>query len=136
VLPDDEECAMNESNELTRVNKIGLALAGVLGLSDVASIGMPTGDGQDGPPVAIVVLGAVLGVITLAALVPAFRKAGRGAIRLVAGTRIISAISALPAFFVDVDAGLKVFAAIIVVLTVAVVAMILNPGPARAVVAD
>jgi hypothetical protein len=127
---------MNEPNELTRVNRIGLVLAGVLGVSDIATVGIPTGDGNDGPPVGVVVVGAVLGALTLACLVPAFRKASRSAIRVIAGARIISAITALPAFFVDIPAGLKVGAAAIVVLTVAVVVMIINPGPARAVVAD
>lgn len=123
-------------NELTKVNKIGLVLAGLLALSDIATAGIPTPDGDDGPPVAIVVLGVLLGVVTLACLVPAFRRASRGAIRLVAGTRIISAISALPAFFADIDPALKAGAAVVVVVTVAVVAMILNPGPTPAVVAD
>jgi hypothetical protein len=123
-------------NELTRTNKVGLALAGVLGVSDIAAVGMPSGDGDDGPPFAILVVGALLGLITLVCLVPAFRRASRGAIRVVAGARIISAITALPAFFVDIPTGLKVTTAVVVVLTVAVVAMILNPGPARAVVAD
>jgi hypothetical protein len=123
-------------NELTRVNKVGLVLAGLLGLSDIASVGIPTDDGSDGPPLAILVVGALLGVITLVCLVPAFRRASRGAIRVIAGARIISGISALPAFFVDIPVGLKVGTAVVVVLTVAVVAMIINPGPARAVVAD
>ena len=127
---------MNEPSELTKVNKIGLILAGVLGVSDIATVGIPTGDGNDGPPFGIVVVAALLGVLTLACLVPAFRKASRGAIRVIAGARIISAITALPAFFVDIPAGLKVGAAAVVLLTVVVVVMIINPGPARAVVAD
>jgi hypothetical protein len=123
-------------HELTKRNKVGLVLAGLLGLSDVAAVAMPTGDGDDGPPFAIVVVGALLGLITLIALVPAFRNGSRGAIRVIAGARIISAITALPAFFVDIPTELKVTTAVVVVLTVAVVVMILNPGPARAVVLD
>ena len=127
---------MNEPNELTRTNKIGLGLAGLLALSDIAGAGMPTPDGEEGPPLAVLVLGGILGVLTLVCLVPAFRRRSRGAIRVIAGARILSAISALPAFFVDIPTGAKVATAVIVVLTVAVVAMIINPAPARAVVTD
>lgn len=51
-------------------------------------------------------------------------------------TRIISTITALPAFFVDVPAWLKVVVGLFVLLTVAVVAMLLTPAHRQLPVTD
>ena len=66
---------------------------------------MPTPEGEVGPPFGILVLGPSVGVITVVAVVIAWTKANRGAIRVAAGARIVSMLTALPAFFVDVPAG-------------------------------
>jgi peptidoglycan/LPS O-acetylase OafA/YrhL len=82
-----------------------------------------------GPPYSILLLGAVLGLATLAGAAAAWRTGRRGALRLVAGTRVLSAIAALPAFFVDeVPAVLKLLAAVAVVLTVVCVVLVLAPA--------
>jgi hypothetical protein len=113
---------------LSKINKTGLVLAFLLGLVDLAGPFQPTPDGQVGPPYAILLLGGLLGLITVVAVVVAWRTAKRGAIRLVAGARIISMITALPAFFVDVPAWVKVLVGIVVILTIATVAMMLTPA--------
>jgi len=80
------------------------------------------------PPRLPLLLDAVLGVITVVAVVIAWRTLRRGAIRIAAGARIISALTALPAFFVDVPAGLKAAVGIFVLVTAAAVAMMLSPA--------
>lgn len=76
---------------------IGLVLAGLLGLADVVSL--PFGDGET-PPVPVAIASAILGLITLTGVVLAWRGR-RGGIVAVIVTRLLSALSAVPAFFVD-----------------------------------
>jgi hypothetical protein len=129
----DRENAMNTATQtvptlpLSRINKAGLAVAGLLGLLDIASPLMATPEGEVGPPFPILVLDAVLGVITVVAVVIAWRTARRGLVRVAAGARIISALTAFPAFFVDVPVGLKVGVGIFVLVTAVSVAMMLAP---------
>jgi hypothetical protein len=93
--------------------RTGLVLAGLLALSDLVSFAL-------GPqPLGVVIASTVLGVLTLIALVPAWRTGRRAAVVAVAVTRIVSAALAVPAFFVsDVAAGVRVTAAVIIVLAV------------------
>jgi hypothetical protein len=121
---------------LTRRNKIGLVIAGLLALGDCASVFAPTPDGEVGPPLAVIILGGVLGLLTLGALVRAWRSTSRTALRVVAGTRVVSAILALPAFFVDIPPGLAAAAAASVALTVLSVVLILAPAGRPAPVTD
>lgn len=117
-------------NKLSLANKIGLVLAFILGLGDIASLGtlgQTLEPGQDGPPAGVTIFSAVLGLITVVAVVIAWRKGARGAVRAVAGTRILSLLLGLPAFFVSgVPAGAVVLTAIGVVLTVVALALILR----------
>ena len=112
---------------LSRLNKVGLVLAGLLGVMDVGSLAFPTPDGQVGPPYWILVLDGILGVITVVGVVWAVLRQHRGAIRVVAAARIVSLITALPAFFVDPPAGLLLLVGAYAVVTVVVVAMMLTP---------
>ncbi len=121
---------------LTTRNKIGLVLAGLLALGDVGSIFISTPEGEDGPPFVVLAIGLVVGLITLVAIVPAWRTGSRTALRVVAGTRIVSAILSLPAFFVDVPAGLKMGAAAAFALTVVCVVLVLTPANRRVPVTD
>lgn len=112
--------------------KAGLSVAIILGLGDLVSLFLvPTDTGEDdGPPIPILVLATVLGAVTLGAIWVAWRTGSRRAIRVVAGTRILSALTSLPAFFVDIPVGLLVFTALGVVLTVICLVLILSPaGP-------
>ncbi|MGA5363997.1 hypothetical protein [Streptomyces purpurascens] len=117
---------------LSRKNKVGLALAGVLGLIDMASLltAWPDSDAP-GPPVGVLVAGTVLGVITVVAVVHTWFTANRTGSRVVAGSRILSAITALPAFFVTgVPAWAVAVVALLVVVTVVVIALVLSrPAP-------
>ncbi len=121
---------------LTTRNKIGLVLAGLLALGDVGSVFISTPEGEEGPPFAVLAIGLVVGLITLAAIVPAWRTGSRTALRVVAGTRIVSAILSLPAFFVDVPAGIKVGVSVAFALTVVCVVLVLTPADRRVPVTD
>lgn len=117
------------SAPLSKLNKAGLVLALLLGLNDMTGpFQPPTPPDQVGPPYQILLLDAALGLVTVVGAVLAWRTARRGAVRLVAGVRIISMVTALPAFFVDVPAWLKVIVGAYVLLTVAAVAMMLTPS--------
>jgi hypothetical protein len=112
-------------------NKVGLVLAGLLGASDLTSLLMTTPPGEVGPPLAILVLDTLLGLVTVVAVVVAWRTRSRGLVRLAAGARILSMVTALPAFFAGVPAFLVAIVAGVVVLTiVTVVLMLLPPRPA------
>jgi hypothetical protein len=124
------------SSPVSTRTRVGLALAALLGVADVVSAFFPTPDGEVGPPLPIVLLGGVIGLATLAAVVVGWRSGGRGALRIVAGTRVLSAITALPAFFVDVPAWLKLVVAVAVVLTVVCVVLVLSPARQSAAVTD
>jgi hypothetical protein len=125
-----------ENIMLSTKNKVGLAIAGLLGLSDIPAVLMPTPDGEVGPPFGILVLGSILGVITLIAVVVGWTKANRAAIRVAAGARIVSVLTALPAFFVDVPAGIKILVTAAVILTVVSVVLMLSPARQTSPVTD
>ena len=121
---------------LSTKNKVGLVLAGILGIVDVPAALMPTPEGEVGPPFGILVLGSICGVITVIAVVIAWVKANRGAIRVAAGARIVSMLTALPAFFVDVPWFIKLFVTAAVVLTVLSVVLMLSPARQTTPVTD
>ena len=84
----------------------------------------------------VLVLAALLGVVTLVAVVHASRSGSRGALRDVAATRVVSAITALPAFFVGPPAWIVIVVAVTVVLTIACVLLVLAPARRSAPVTD
>jgi hypothetical protein len=118
-----------ETASLTVRNKIGLVLATVLGLGDIVGLfAIPSpAAGEEGPPVAVLIAAGILGVITLIAVVWTWRGGDRVAARIVAGTRILSAVTSLPVFFVgDVPAGLMAVASVGIVLTLIAVWLVLS----------
>ncbi len=121
---------------LSTKNKVGLVLAGLLGLVDIPAVLMPTPEGEVGPPFGILVLGSICGVITVIAVVIGWAKANRGAIRVAAGARIISMLTALPAFFVDVPWFIKLLVTVAVVVTVISVVLMLSPARQSTTVTD
>ncbi|MGA8209129.1 MAG: hypothetical protein WB798_03130 [Nocardioidaceae bacterium] len=116
------------AERLTRLNKSGLVLALLLGLADIGAVFNPTPDGEVGPPMAILVLDSVLGLVTVAGVGYALARRSRGAVRIVAAARVVSAVTALPAFFVGVPAWLEAMVGVFVLLTVASVVMMLAPA--------
>jgi hypothetical protein len=105
----------------SKVFVTGLVIAGLLGLGDI--ITLLAGNGET-PPVEVAAIGAVLGLITVAAVVPAWRGS-RGAVVAIVVSRLLSAVTALPAFFVDDVPGAAVAAAAVgIVITLGAVAML------------
>jgi hypothetical protein len=118
----------------TRKNKVGFVLAILLGLSDVPAVLGPTPDGEVGPPLAVLVLSTICGLVTLAAVAYGWARRSWPAIRAAAGARIVSLLLAMPAFFVDGLPGwLRVATAAFVLVTIATVTLMLVPArPAEA----
>ena len=121
---------------LSTKNKVGLVIAGLLGIGDITAILFPTPEGEVGPPIGILILGSICGVITVIAVVIAWTKASRGAIRVAAGARIVSMLTALPAFFVDVPAGVKILVTGFVIATFVSVVLMLSPARQTTPVTD
>ena len=112
----------------------GLVIAGLLALGDIAT---PLVSDGEHPPIAIGLVCAALGLITAAAIVPAWRRQSRGAVTAIIVTRLLCAVIALPAFVADgVPAAAKVAAATGIGITRGVVALIAprlrRPVPATA----
>jgi hypothetical protein len=105
--------------------RTGLVLLGLLSVGDLA--GPLLTDGEH-PPMSIALIGAALGLASLVLVVMAWRGARRAAVPLIV-LRVLSALSAVPAFFAgDVPAAAVAAAAIIVVLTVIGTALLLVPA--------
>lgn len=111
----------------TTRNKVGLGLAIFYGLSNIPSVIAPSGgEGEDGPPFAILVVCSILGVVATVAGIVAWRRRSRPAARLTAASVVVITLTSLPAFFVDVPAGVKVLVAAGVVLTVVIVVLMFS----------
>ena len=94
--------------------RAGLVVLGLLSLADVATL--PLTDGEH-PPYPVAALATLLGIVSLVLVVQALRDPSRS-LRVLIGLRVLSALTVLPAFFVDnVPAAAQVIAGAIVVLT-------------------
>jgi hypothetical protein len=112
---------------------VGLVLAGILGLSD--AVGPLTGGG-DGPPFAVLLADSILGVVTVVGAVLGWRGRRAGIVAVIV-TRILAALTALPAFFASDVPGAAVAVATvgiaITLLAVVLVVPALRPGRHTAV---
>jgi len=112
-------------------------LAALLSVASFGSaFGPSTPEGEVGPPPVVLWAGAVLGVVGFVAVILAWRSGSRGALRVAAGALIISALTSVPAFFVDIPVLLKTFAAVSVLLTVAAVVLMFSSARRPASVTD
>jgi hypothetical protein len=110
--------------------KLGLVILALISVGDVA--GPLLTDGEH-PPYWVAVAGAVLGVASLALVVPAW-AGRRWPIAPLVVLRALSALSAVPAFFIGgVPASAVGLAAAIVVLTVAGTVLVASPRRAAQV---
>src|SRR5664279_4188764 len=113
-----------EGTVMTARTRTGLVIFGLLSVGDIAAVGMTDGSH---PPYLIAAIGAVLGVASLYFLVGAWRGR-RAAIRPLLALRILSALTAAPAFFIhDVPTAAMVAAVVVVVLT-AVASVLIVPS--------
>jgi hypothetical protein len=103
---------------LPRSLLVGLVLFGLLSVVDVVMTFVPVSPGEAGPPFAVVVLGFVLGIVSLGLLAVVVRRGSTAALRWLTGCRVLSALIGLPAFFVGgVPSWVAVLVAIFLVLT-------------------
>ena len=120
---------MNTSRVTGR--RVGLAIFGLLSLGDIATPALTDGET---PPYAVAAVSALPGLASLVLAVQAFRDPSKP-LRLLIGLRVLSAITALPAFFVSgVPAGAQAAAAGVLVLTA--VGVLLAAGGRRVAVAS
>ena len=114
------------SASVTTKQKVGLVLAGLYSLANIPGflVGEPAPD-EVGPPLAILVVGSILGVIGLVAAVLSWRG-NQVALRICAGAIILMTLTGLPAFFVDVPMAIKALVGFSVVLTVVIVALMFS----------
>jgi hypothetical protein len=101
------------------------AIFALLGLIDVALtavIGSP-----DAPPLIVSLGVAALGLITLVSLVPA-RRGNRGALTAVVVTRVISAVLAVPAFFLNAPAWVTAVEEFVVAATITALVLVHQQG--------
>jgi hypothetical protein len=117
--------------ELGRQVVTGLVLFGLLSLFDVVFTFVPAGQGDVGPPFPVLVLGLLLGLASLV-LIAVVPRVGRRALIWLIGCRLLSALTGLPAFFVDgVPGWVRILVTVFAVLTL-VAAVLIQPGLARA----
>jgi len=117
-------------------NKIGLAIAGLISVTNLPSVLTPTPEGDVGPPFVVLLAGTACGVIGLVAVVIAWRSGSRGAMRVAAACLLISLITALPALFVDVPAIIKILVAAMTVVTLAALVLMFSGDRRPAPVVD
>lgn len=121
---------MNRSRSLSRSS--GLGILGFLSLVDLAGPLLTDGDN---PPMEVAVVGSVLGLISLVLVGYAYRGSTRAVAPLVV-LRVLSALTAVPAFFADdVPGVVQGLAAGLMVLTLVGVALVVRPAPLREVAA-
>ena len=109
---------------LTRPSALGNAAAAifaVLGLIDVALTGVI--GSPDAPPLIVSLGVAALGLITLLALAPARRGSRRALIAIVV-TRVISAVLAVPAFFLNAPAWAMIVEGFVIAGTITALVLV------------
>jgi len=113
----------------SRLTGTTTAIFGLLGLIDLALLGVVEFDviaSADKPPLVISLGVAALGLITLIALMPAYRGS-RSALLTIVVVRIISALLAVPPLFLRAPVGVMIVEGFVIVGTIT--ALILLRGP-------
>jgi len=119
----------------TTRQKVGLVLCILYSLANIPSVLESAPDGEEGPPMAILVVGSVLGVLGVVAGIMAWRG-NRVALRIAAGAIVVVTLTGLPAFFVDVSMAIKALVGLSVVLTVVAVVLMFSGDRRPASVTD
>ena len=97
------------------------AIFATLGLIDVALTAVI--GSSDAPPLIVSLGVAALGLITLLALVPA-RRGSRGALTAIVVTRVISAVLAVPAFFLNAPAWVMAVEGFVIAATITALVLV------------
>lgn len=115
---------------MSRTFRAGLIVLGVLAVGDLSAPLLTDGEH---PPMAIALVAAAIGLVSLALVAAAWRGARRAVVPLVV-LRVLSALSAVPAFFeAGVPAAAKAAAVALLVLTGFGLALLFAPSRRPAV---
>jgi hypothetical protein len=135
VLMTSTSTSLGPGTRVTTKQKVGFALCALYSLGNVPSILFQPPDGEEGPPLAILAVDTILGIIGLVAAIMAWRG-NRVALRIAAGAIIVITLTGLPAFFVDVPMAIKALVGFSVVLTVVAVVLMFSTDRRPAAVTD
>ena len=119
----------------TTKQRVGLVVCGLYALTNVPAALSPAPDSGDAPPLGILVICSVLGLVALVATVLAWRGS-QVALRVGAGAIIVCTLTGLPAFFVDVPMFVKVLVGLSVLITVVAVVLMFSGDRRPASVTD
>ena len=97
------------------------AIFATLGLIDVALAAVI--GSSDAPPLIVSLAVAALGLITLLALAPA-RRGSRGALTAIVVTRVISAVLAVPAFFLNAPVWVMTVEGFVIAATITALVLV------------
>lgn len=110
---------------MSRKFRAGLIVFGLLSLGDLAT---PLVTDGEHPPMSIALIASAIGLISLVLVVLAWRGARRAVVPLIV-LRLLSALTAVPAFFADgVPAAAMVVAGLAIALAVVGSALVLVPA--------
>lgn len=125
-------------NTYSSRQQAGFVLAAIVAFANLPGAFVPTGDDDGGgPPLGILIFAAVAAIVIIGLLAKAWRDGSRGAMRVAAGLLILTALSAVPAFFVeDVPAALQLFAGLYILGTIVSVVLLFSPAQRRVPVLD
>jgi hypothetical protein len=123
------------ASHTTTKQKAGLVICAIYGLANIPSVLTAPDDGETGPPMAILAVDTLLGVVALAGAILAWRG-NRLALRIAAGAMILMTLTGLPAFFVDVPMFVKALVGFSVLLTVVGVVLMFSTDRRPAAVLD
>ena len=113
------------SSPWSAANKVGLAM---LALAATANL-IPAPEDQGGPPVAVLIVAAALGLVALIAVFLAWTRPSKKAALVAVGVSVVNALLAVPAFFEPgVSDMMRTLAAVFIAWTVVAVALTLVPN--------
>ena len=107
------------------LNNASTGIFALLGLIDVALTGVM--GSSDAPPLGVSLGVAAPGLITLLSLVPA-RRGSRGALIAVIMSRVISAVLAVPAFFLNAPVWVMIVEGFVIVATITALILMHQQG--------
>lgn len=121
-------------SELRAHMQKGLALAFVLGLVDLgfAALILLPDDGGGQPPVFVILVGLVVSLATVIGVPLTWRSGNQIAFWMVVASRIVAAVTNVPAFFDGAPPLVLVVLAIEIVLTAVCLVLWFKPSPERA----
>jgi hypothetical protein len=116
------------STETSTPVRTGLALGALVGAINFAFI-FYTGDwGPEEPPFFLVLVQGLIGLVSVAAAVLAWRTANRKIIRINAAALIVNALGVVPGVFMDGPAFIRLASSLLILGTVPAVILMMRRG--------